>query len=1328
MTTDPIIRDHQEWLGYLQPDGLVVSPAALSELQVIVDRNILPLQERFVSYVHKTVVNDETDIDAITDFPLFARDFLEWPAECLVGVDPGNPIPEALTVPLPELNELLTPTFAFKDPRVGDTPDQWTLLVKTLPASESMDAATTGSDSLWTATATRRFERLLRETGISIGIITNGTHLRLVYAPRGENTGNLTFPVSAMSEVSGRVILGAFVALLGSYRLLSAPSNARLPALLKKSRDYQSTVSTELARQVLDALYELVRGFQMADEKTKGELLRSVLATNPNDVYSGLINVLLRLVFLLYAEDRKIMPSSSLYISNYAVHGLFERLRSDNERYPDTMDNRFGAWSQLLALFRAVHSGCNHPEMKMPARKGYLFDPNRYLFLEGHVSEEVKIPLVSDGVVFRVLRNLLILNGERLSYRTLDVEQIGSVYETLMGFRLEITTGLTIAFKPAKKKGAPAAINLETLLALESPKRAKWLLENTDQKIVGQVADAVSAANSADDLLAALDRKIARNATPHPVPKGVMVLQPSDERRRSGSHYTPRVLTAPIVRTTLKPILERMGLKPTPEQILALKIADIAVGSGAFVVETCRQLGDELVKSWHTHNRIPTIPPDEDEVIFAQRQIAQRCLYGVDRNPMAVDLAKLSLWLATLAKDHPFTFLDHSIKCGDSLVGLTKMQIADFNWEAGGNRVWGQDDIERRIDTAMKFRRELIEADEDFVSPELKAKKLALADEQLNYVRMVGDCVIAAFFEGKNAKERESRRSGLLLQITEFYKTWDAEKNPEMVVRKMRGGKFPVVPFHWEIEFPEVFGRENGGFDGIVGNPPFAGKNTLLNSNCEGYLDWLKAIHEESHGNADLVAHFFRRAFNFLRATGSFGLIATNTIGQGDTRTTGLRWICNHEGIIYNATKRFKWPGEAAVVVSIVNICKSLNCSISILDEKECHNISAYLCPNNLHENPFTLKVNANKSYQWSILLGMGFTFDDNDLKGEANPISLMKELIAKDSKNKEIIFPYIGGEEINDSPTHSHHRYAIDFFDRTLEQASNWPDLLSIVRTKVKPDRDKQKRDANRERWWQYAEKRPGLTLAKENLDHVFVSCRHQPNWGLTRIKSNAVFAESLIVFISEKQSFFCILQSRPHELWVRFLGSSMKDDLRYTPSDCFETFPFPLNFETNATLESIGKSYYEFRAALMIRNNEGLTKTYNRFHDRDHDGTGIESRSPSDVIADIDKLRSLHAAMDRAVLDAYGWTDINPTCEFILDYEEDEDDSDTGRRRKKPWRYKWPEEIHDEVLARLLALNATRAEEERLAGAATTGVLKVKKQKKSKSKEPDSNQTSIF
>jgi hypothetical protein len=147
------------------------------------------------------------------------------------------------------------------------------------------------------------------------------------------------------------------------------------------------------------------------------------------------------------------------------------------------------------------------------------------------------------------------------------------------------------------------------------------------------------------------------------------------------------------------------------------------------------------------------------------------------------------------------------------------------------------------------------------------------------------------------------------------------------------------------------------------------------------------------------------------------------------------------------------------------------------------------------------------------------------------------------------------------------------------------------------------------------------------------------------------------------------------------------MKDDLRYTPSDCFETFPFPEKWEFEPTLQAVGKTYYEFRAELMVKRNEGLTKTYNRFHDP-------EQMDDLQIV----RLHELHSAMDRAVLDAYGWHDIGTDCEFLLDYEIDQEE---WGDKKKPYRYRWPDEVRDEVLARLLELNAERAKEEARSGA---------------------------
>ena len=1173
-------------------------------------------------------------------------------------------------------------------------------------------------------------ERLLRGTGTPAGLLFNGISLRLVSAPHGESSGWLDFRVADMVQTAGRPIAAAMRLLLNERRLLAVPREQRLAGLLAESRKFQNEVSERLAEQVLHALYELLRGFQAAHDDSDGKLLETPLKDNPDDIYRGLLTLVLRLVFLLYAEERDLLPQDDTYLSGYSLGGLHQRLREDAALHPDTMDQRYGAYAQLLALFRMVHDGAHSGAMKLPPRHGALFNPERDRFLEGRgdqtdgarqVSERIEPPKVSDGTIYRVLEKLIVLNGERISYRALDVEHIGSVYQTMMGFRLEQATGQSIAIKAAKKHGAPATVNLEALLSQEPHRRARWMQDRTDRKLTDKTRKAVAEAKTIVDIHAALDSVIDKDATPDLVAANAIVLQPSEERRRSGSHYTPRELTEPIVRTTLEPILtakrEEQAGPLRPEQILDIKVCDPALGSGAFLVEACRQLADVLVDAWHAHDAVPTIPPDENEIIFARRLVAQRCLYGVDRNPVAVDLAKLSLWLITLARDHRLTFLDHALRDGDALVGLTRRQIGAFHWK--GDAPSFQDgfealEAEKRLAEASELRRRIREAKDDAPDKELR-RLLDDARHEASKVRLLGDLALAAYFADTKPKERERKRLELAGEVSagnaERYRSW---------IEELRDKDPPLAPFHWEVEFPEVFEPENPGFDAMVGNPPYAGKNTVSAANVVGYQDWLKEAHVESHGASDLVAHFFRRAFNLIRPRGAFGLIATNTIAQGDTRSTGLRYICEEGGDIYDVRTRVKWPGLAAVVVSVLHIAKGRLPGQKRLDGRAVEKITAFLFHRGGSRDPARLKANAGRSFQGSIVLGMGFTFDDTAREGVATSLADMRELLAKNLDNRSAVRPFIGGEELNADPSHGHHRYIIDFRDYPLGRhdigerwedasaerrkelrrydvvpldypyavAADWPDLLAIVKERVKPDRDRQKRNALRDRWWHYAEKRPGLYRAISKLKRVLVISSVGQHAAFALLPTQMVYSHALIVFPFDTHAAFCALQSRPHEVWTRSFGSSMKDDLRYTPSDCFETFPFPTDWEAHADLEAPGKAYYSYRATLMIDNNEGLTRTYNRFHD------------PNDDAPAIRKLRNLHAAMDRAVLDAYGWQDIPTDCEFLLDYEIDEDEWGT---KKKPYRYRWPDEVRDEVLARLLELNAERAERERTADGPT-------------------------
>ena len=1204
-----------------------------------------------------------------------------------------TPVPADLTVVLPDYGETLHPDFAVRerDPRNGASP--WQLLVQVLDAAQDFDKATSGAGGL-EASPQGRTERLLRGTGVPAGVLFNGVALRVISAPRGESSGWMDFRFTDLINTAGRPLCSALRLLLSEQRLLALPREQRLAALLDSSRKYQNEVSERLSEQVLHALYELLRGFQAAHDASGREILREPLSEHGdrNDIYRGLLSVILRLVFLLYAEEHGMLPEDENFARYYSLTGLYQRLREDAALNPDTMDQRFGAWAQLLVLFRLIHDGARGHRtggaVSLPERRGALFDPDRFRFLEGRSGggvrqtiERVLPPHISDGAVYRVLGKLLVLDGERISYRTLDVEQIGSVYETIMGFRLETATGRSAAIKPAKKLGAPNTIDLDALLAQPNARRGRWLQERADRTITDTVAKGLREAETVDDLHVALDRVLDKDATPDIAPHGALVLQPNEERRRSGSHYTPRELTEPIVRHTLAPLLDRLrgedGRAPTPEQILDLKICDPAMGSGAFLVETCRQLADALIDAWGAHGAMPVIPPDEDEVICARRLVAQKCLYGIDRNPMAVDLAKVSLWLSTLARDHPLTFVDHAFRHGDSLVGLTRRQIEALHWKRGQSPVLTGFGVIEALAEASELRRQIREADETVTERRLQ-NLWRDAQDALIDVRLFGDLVLAAFFEGSKPKERESRRRA--------YQEAILNREPRrhaLEVEERRNAEMPFAPFHWKIEFPEVFERENPGFDGFIGNPPFAGKNSVAAGNVNGYPSWLKEMHEESHGNADLVAHFYRRAFSLVRDGGTLGLIATNTIAQGDTRSTGLRWICEHGGEIYRATKRVKWPGDAAVIVSVLHLVRGEYAGNRVLDGDTVERITAFLFHRGGHADPIRLSANAGRSFVGSYVLGMGFTFDDTDKKGVASALAEMQRLIALDPRNREVLFPYIGGEEVNTSPTHAHHRYVINFAERSESECRRrWPDLMAIVEQRVKPERLKlgNNGDAHRRkaRWWLWGRYTPALFAATNRLQRLIAISRVGQHASFAFLPSHMVYAETVIVFPLQTFAAFCVLQSRTHEIWARFFGSSLEDRLRYTPSDCFETFPFPQNWDINRALEAVGRVYYDFRANLMVENNEGLTKTYNRFNN-------IYEQMPK-----ILKLRHLHRDMDRVVLDAYGWTDIKTDCNFILDYEIE--DANWGNK-KKPYRYRWPDSVRDEVLSRLLALNAKRA-----------------------------------
>ena len=659
--------------------------------------------------------------------------------------------------------------------------------------------------------------------------------------------------------------------------------------------------------------------------------------------------------------------------------------------------------------------------------------------------------------------------------------------------------------------------------------------------------------------------------------------------------------------------------------------------------------------------------------------------------------------------------MDHALRSGDSLLGLSEDQIARFHWIPDAEPIqlgFESAVIRPRIEKVRAYREEIHQAGANAPHDDLRRSDLAARDEAAE-VALYGDLALTAFFDAANTRAREARRKQLGAEIRDH-----TARRRRGDLEARRTADPPFAPLHWQVEFPEVFSRNNPGFDAIVGNPPFAGKNTKARANISRYTKWLLTVHSESRGNSDLVAHFFRRAFSLLRDGGTLGLVATNSIAEGATRATGLHWICKNGGNLYRAYRRVPWPRQAAVIVSVVHILKGqvpLGGSRR-LNGRPATNISAFLLDSIYSDDPTALDANANKSFVGSVLRQIsGFTFDDTDDTGVASPLRAAKQLLRADPRNADVIRPLMGGAETNRSPTHTPHRYAIDFRDWPLRRegmavrwttatkrerrslrrqpvvpadypgpvASDYPELLAIVEKKVKPARLHLVGTPYSRFWWRYGALAKELSTRGIGEDRILAVSNVGARLAFTFLPTGMVYAHTLILFPLSTCAAFCALQARPHEIWARVFSSSLKSDLRYSHTQCFETFPFPDAWVKCPRFEEVGRAYYEHRSDLMVGTKLGLTKTYNRFHD------------PDEADPAIHHLRRLHETMDRAVLDAYGWTDISTACQFILDYEVEEQE-DRPLRRKKPWRYRWPDEVCDEVLSRLLALNAERAAEE--------------------------------
>lgn len=1308
---------HEKWLGHIQTesDGLVVAKPVLLEAGCA-NRQPPAVQEKLRELCPRGQENEPRHISDVMEF---FRELLDFDADLF---DTTSNIPDEVSLYAPEGPQTIRPTFGLlrqddTEPQEGagspasNAAAKYVALLWDVTAIEGeegehnadaiglpLDKPETSTGG-WSYPAAAKFDRLLRHCRVPVGILTNREVIRLVYAPHGESSGHITFRVDDMATVGGRPILDAMIMLLCANQWFGVSDENALPSLLRRSREYQGTVTEDLAEQVFSGLETLLKGFQTAAERDKSGLLREALERDEDHLYRGLLTVMLRLVFILYAEDRGLLPvDHPLYAKRMSLLGLFERLQRDHGNFPDSMNNRFGAWGHIISLSRAIYVGVEHGDFHIPPRQGDLFDPHRYSFLEGWSGRsapivtqtaraEVKVPTVDDGSVFALLQSLLIFQGQRLSYRTLDVEQIGSVYEALMGYQVSPCESPAVAIKINGKRGAAKYwVEPEAVLARSAGQRVKWLKDECgfDKPVATKIKKALddvgkkkaAGLNAAIEALLPLAAGKKGLAHEQRASIGQYVLQPGSERRRSGTQYTPRSLTEPIVRKTLEPLILCLGEEPTADQLLELKICDPAMGSGAFLVECCRQLADEVVAAWGRAHEVEGIAadcPEGDVVAHARRLVAQCCLYGVDKNAMAVQLAKLSLWLFTLARDLPFTFLDHSFRHGDSLVGLDLEQIKAFHWKPEKQLSFLTMEIKRALDEVVAIRQEIhqLAADATPKGQKLKAQRLFDANDATENVRRVADICVGAFFSAGKDKDRRIERQIRADKVHAWFEDGgDTSGAIDQMVTDIRDQH---SPFHWCLEFPEVFYQErpdplakgavNGAacMDGFVGNPPFQGVAFLTESAGDSYVPWLQALHEGTTGKFDLSAHFFRRAAVLCGDRGAIGFISTNTIAQGDTRETGLKYLLRDDWHIYAAERSRPWPGKATVSVSVVHCVRGSIAPGQIrLDSSVVPVINSRLRPKPERSDPVRLVSNSRVAHMGNNILGTGFIITPAEAA----------DLISKDSSNADRIFPYVGGAEINSSPIQGFDRYVIDFGDRSLDEAMQWPDLIAVLREKVKPVRASSNRKLYREKWWRFAEPQLSLREALAPLDRCIVTAGISSHRVFAFQPTGRIWSHNVYVFPIDSWTTFAVLQSRVHERWTHLLASGLGNTTGYRPTDCLDTFPFPQPEPrtTISTIEAAGETLDEARNSFMAETNKGLTKTYNDLKNPDCDDERVLA------------LRRLHVALDAAVLDAYGWSDIEvpPYCQMNAE-------ADAAL-----------EAFDDEIVDRLYVLNARRAREE--------------------------------
>jgi hypothetical protein len=1034
------------------------------------------------------------------------------------------------------------------------------------------------------------------------GIVTNGDELRLLRdSSLMTRLSHVTFDLVRMMEED---LFSDFQLM---YRLLHA---SRMPqdiksgteSILEKYHEESLASGSRIREKLSEAVEQclLILGTAFLSEP-QNIALREWTTTQPDaptEYYDWLLKLIYRMLFLLVIEERDLIypdeykkndalrEKRRIYYQYYSLQRL--RKLADKRRYAS--ERHSDLWEQILATFLIFDAGDHGKALGIKPLAGDLFS--------GSAIGEFNSCRLNNKILLECIRLLNHFENKRgqmirVNYASLDVEEFGSVYEGLLEY-------------------APV---IDTL---------RWSFS----------------------------------------------FREGSGRSISGSHYTPDELVQPLIKHSLDHLIADRTVplnsneekkRETIQKILALSVCDVACGSGHILLAAARRIGLEVARL-----RTGEQQPNLISARIGTRDAIRHCIYGVDKNPLAVTLCKVALWLEAHSPGEPLNFLDHKIKCGDSIVGLAhfdelqdgineaafaKMQTddPDILKELRKENRKGKEGYEKILKSGHeilnKFRirtdeYEVVLSMPERTPQEIEAKKSAYkkytSGPGYQRLRMFADILLAPYFISKNPETKKFIPTNIdFYQMVSGYQSF---QNPKTAY--CTGISYERRFFHWFLEYPEVFAV--GGFDCVLGNPPFLGGQKISTITSPNYLHFIHMTYAPAKGTTDLVAYFFRRIFSLIKDNGFQSLISTNTIAQGDTREGGLVVIRDLGGTINHAIRSMRWPGLAAVEVAMVSIFKGQWKGKVILDFHQVEKITSYLDDQDFIGDPFPLQKNANKSFVGSYVLGKGFILQPEEAH----------YLIEKNDKNKNVIFPYLNGEDLNNQVDQKPTRWVINFFDwperrytnaewfnlstgvkkiiqdrlaggKAVEiappeyegsVATDYPDCYIILEREVKPVREalvkdkiaKGKIPTNDDRnaagtWWQFLRLRPALYRMIAGTERAMVTSRVTKDLVFSLTDKGTIYSEQTVVFAIEDFSDFAVVQSQFKNDWSWKRSSRMGDStLRYSSSLCFDTFPFPQTRSINVEdwLIKIGTAYLNFRKKLCLDIQLGLTKTYNQYH----------------------------------------------------------------------------------------------------------------------------------